>query len=130
MVFVPKTAKNVTFLADLSWIEPTGVRQLDQEIFDAVLQMIVEAKSLIVLDMFLFNDWQGPASETHRALSTELTTALIQKKSTMPELRVTVISDPVNAVYGGLPSPHFQSMREAGIDVVTVTHCTLECGVG
>lgn len=118
MNFAPKSAKNVTFLADLSWIEPAGGRHLDQTIFDAVLQMIATAESLIVVDMFLFNDWQGPISESHRALSQELTDALIKKKASMPKLSISVISDPINAVYGGLPSSHFRSMREAGIDVV------------
>jgi len=118
MAFVPKTAQNVTFLADLSWIEPAGARQLNQEIFDSAMQLIAAAESLIVLDMFLFNDWQGPVSETHRPLSLELTNALIQKKSSLPTLSITVISDPVNVVYGGLPSVHFNAMRDAGINVV------------
>ncbi len=116
--FAPKSAKNVTFLADLSWIEPAGSRQLEQSIFDAIVKMITDAESLIVVDMFLFNDWQGPTAETHRALSQELTDLLIKKKSAIPSLQITVISDPINAVYGGLPSAHFQSMRDADIDVV------------
>jgi len=116
--FGPKSARNVTFLADLSGVAPDNTRQLDQQIFDAVLEMIAQAHSLIVLDMFLFNDWQGPVSESHRALSQELTDALIAKKQSQPSLHVTVISDPVNAVYGGLPSTHFVAMRSAGIDVV------------
>ena len=118
MGFAPQTAENVTFLADLSWIDKKGERQLEQQIFDAALEMIDRAQTLIVLDMFLFNAWQGPVSETHRELSAELTDALLAKKLAQPAIAITVISDPVNAVYKGLPSPHFQAMREAGIDVV------------
>ncbi len=118
MGFEPKSAQNVTFLADLSWIDASGQRQLEQQIFDAALDMIANARKLIVLDMFLFNDWQGPVRESHRTLSQELTDALIKRKRTLPSLVVTVISDPVNAVYGGLPSVHFEAMRAAGIDVV------------
>jgi len=43
---------------------------------------------------------------------------LIQRKQENPELVVSVISDPVNSVYGGLPSAHFQQLRLVGIDVV------------
>ncbi len=116
--FAPKTVENVTFLADLSWLEADGGRQIEQQYFDALLQLIAQAESLIVLDMFLFNAWQGPVSETHRALSDELTDALIQQKQLKPSIAITVISDPVNAVYGGLPSTHFAKLRAAGIDVV------------
>ena len=116
--FAPQNAESVTFLADQSWLDDAGKRQIEQQIFDAVLRMIAEAESLIVLDMFLFNAWQGPVKENHRALSDELTYALLVAKQANPDLVITVISDPVNAVYGGLPSPHFQQLSDRGVDVV------------
>jgi len=116
--FAPKTAKNVSLLADLSWIDPNGQRQLEQQIFDAILEMIESAERFILVDMFLFNDWQGPVSETHRALSSEMTEALIAAIKRQPTMSITVISDPVNDVYGGLPSKHFTALEQAGIAVV------------
>ena len=118
MGFAPQSAESVTFLADLSWIDAQGTRHLEQQIFDATLGMIERAQTLIVLDMFLFNAWQGPVRETHRGLSAEISDALLAKKQDRPDIAITVISDPVNAVYGGLLSPHLEAMRVAGIDVV------------
>lgn len=111
-------AAEVTFLGDNSWMDEAGVRHLDQEIFDAVFDMIGKARQLIVLDMFLFNDFQGPQPETHRLLSSELTSALLLQKASYPDIQIVVITDPLNIVYGGLESEHFKDMRAAGIKVV------------
>ena len=111
-------ASNVAFLGDSSWVDAEGERQTKQEIFDAVFAMIAEARSLIVIDIFLFNAFQGPQPEIHRMLSSELTDKLIAQKTAYPDIQIVVISDPINNVYGGLPSPHFQKLRETGIDVV------------
>ena len=35
-------------------------------------------------------------------------------------LHILVIADPINDVYGGLPSRDLAALRDAGIDVVTV----------
>ena len=111
-------ADAVEWLVDDSWIDSADERQLEQSIFDAMLSMIDEAESLIVLDLFLFNDWQGPVKETHRALSAELTEALIARRQSASPPSIVLISDPINTVYGGLPSRHFKALRAAGIDVV------------
>jgi phosphatidylserine/phosphatidylglycerophosphate/cardiolipin synthase-like enzyme len=111
-------ASEVTFLGDNSWIDEAGNRQLDQEIFDAVFELIGEARRLVILDMFLFNDFQGPQPERHRLLSSELTAALLAQKAAYPDIRIVVITDPLNTIYGGQESEYFQDMRAAGIDVV------------
>ena len=111
-------AQEVEFLGDNSWITETGTRELDQEIFDAVFDLIDDARELIVIDMFLFNDFQGPKPETHRLLSSELTTALLSQKSNYPDIQIVVITDPLNTVYGGFESEYFQRLREADIKVV------------
>jgi len=116
--FLPKAVGNVSLLHDLSWIDTNGERQLEQQIFDAVLEMIKSADQFILIDMFLFNDWQGPIKESHRALSSEITNALITAIERQPTMSITVISDPLNDVYGGLPSTHFSALEEAGITVV------------
>jgi len=110
-----RTLENPELLIDTSWESASGVRQLDQHIFDAVLRQISEAKRNIVLDMFLMNDWQGSEPETHRALVAELTTALIQARTRYPQMPIIVITDPVNTVYGGVESVHLDSLREAGV---------------
>lgn len=116
--FQPKAANNVSLLTDLSWIDANGKRQLEQHIFDAIKEMISSADQFILIDMFLFNDWQGPVKESHRALSSEITNALIAAIERQPTMSITVISDPLNDVYGGSPSTHFAALEEAGINIV------------
>ena len=111
-------APSVRFLKDVTYTDPAGVRHSDQEIFDEVFRLIHGAQHVILVDMFLFNDYQGALREEHRALSQELTDALIARKRESPELEILVITDPINTVYGGLPSPHFRTLREAGIPVI------------
>ncbi len=111
-------ARNVQFFEDVSWIDDQDQRQLSQNVFDALITGIRTARHLIVLDMFLFNAWQGPVPEQHRQLSAELTQVLIEQKSAFPNLHVLVISDPINTVYGGLESVHFDALTDAGIPVV------------
>ena len=93
---------DVRFFNDSSWLGE-GTRHLSQTLFDGIIEGIQGASNLIVLDMFLFNEWQGPVPENHRALSSELTRVLIEQQQRHPEMDIIVISDPINTVYGGLP---------------------------
>jgi len=116
-----RPAQEVRFFADTTWVDDAGNRQVDQQIFDAVFDLIAHAERFIVVDMFLWNDFQGDEPETTRALSSELTDALLARKLARPEMTIVAISDPVNTVYGGIESQHFSALREAGIPVV-ITH--------
>lgn len=108
------------FLSDVTSADVYGERVVRQQIFDAVLKVIAGARDFIVLDFFLFNAQRGSTTDaTHRELSGELRDALLARKRELPELRVLVISDPINDVYGALPSRDLAALREAGIDVVT-----------
>jgi phosphatidylserine/phosphatidylglycerophosphate/cardiolipin synthase-like enzyme len=110
--------EEIAFLADSTWVDESGQRHIQQAIFDDIFRIIAASKKLIVLDMFLYNDFQGPAPETTRTLADELTSALIAKKREEPEIDIVVITDPVNVLYGGLPSPFFDRLSTAGIRVV------------
>lgn len=111
-------AAEVRFVADRTWVDGDGVRHVDQAIFDAAFALIDGARQLIVADMFLFNDWQGPVPETTRALSGELTERLIAARRAHPGIEIVVITDPVNTLYGGIEAPHFEALRAAGVRVV------------
>jgi phosphatidylserine/phosphatidylglycerophosphate/cardiolipin synthase-like enzyme len=91
---------------------------VDQHVFDAIFEVIRRAQRFVVIDMFLWNDFQGEVPETTRALSSELTQALVSRKRARPQMTIVVISDPVNTVYGGIESKHFRALRDAGIPVV------------
>jgi phosphatidylserine/phosphatidylglycerophosphate/cardiolipin synthase-like enzyme len=114
----PRPADDVRFLADLTFVDKDGVRHVEQQIFDEVFRLIREARRLVLLDMFLFNDFQGDVREETRALSDELTQLLVAQKKQFPELEVVLVTDPVNTVYGGLASPHLERLEAAGVQVV------------
>lgn len=113
--------EDVRFLVDLTAGDPSGNRVVRQEIFDAVFAVIDRAREFVVLDVFLINDDHGAlAAEVapYRALSGELVDRLIARKKAVPELRVLLVTDPINDAYGGAPAIGLARLREAGIDVV------------
>lgn len=113
---VPEEA--VTFLADRTFVDQAGDRQVEQQIFDEVMRMIAGAEQYVLVDMFLFNSFQGASPEETRALADELTDALVEKKRTRPDIVISVVSDPLNTVYGGGFAEHFDRLGEAGIEVM------------
>ncbi len=110
--------QDVHFFADKTYVDESGIRHSEQQIFDEVIKMINEANHYILIDMFLFNDFLGTATSSYRSLSSELTNALVSKKQQNPEIIIQVVSDPINTVYGGYESPHFKTLRENNIPVI------------
>ena len=110
------------FLTDVTGADVFGAPIVDQQIFDAMLRVIGEARQYIVLDYFLFNGQRGAAanSRPRRELSAQLRDALLARRRAVPGLQVLVISDPINDLYGSLPSAGLAALRDAGIDVISV----------
>lgn len=113
-----RAARDVSFLTDLTFVDQAGRRHSEQTIFDAAFAMIAQADSLVVLDMFLFNDFGAAPDQATRPLSAELTDALLERMAQVPGLRVIVITDPINTVYGGVVSSHLERLRLAGAQVI------------
>ncbi len=113
-------AANVTFIADITAADAYGRPVMSQAIFDEVLGIIRTAQRFLVLDYFLFNGDRGPIATDSpvRPLSSQLRDALIEQRKINPDLRVLLITDPINDIYGGRPSQDLQMLRDAGIDVV------------
>lgn len=107
----------IAFLADLTYSKG-GRRVSVQNIFDEVLKGIAGARNYILLDMFLFNEYGGAAGGNYRGLAEEITDALVARLKRSPNLRVDIITDPINTVYGGAKSWHLDVLREAGAHVV------------
>ncbi|SFT86688.1 phospholipase D family protein [Halomonas saccharevitans] len=117
--FPERTAEGVRFLADETWYAPSGERHARRRIFDEAMALIGQAERLVVLDMFLFNDFAGAADgQDFRPLSAQLTDALVKRRSQRPALEAVVITDPLNTLYGGLAPAHLKRLREAGVTVV------------
>ncbi|QEM81604.1 phospholipase D-like domain-containing protein [Halomonas binhaiensis] len=110
---------DVRFLADRTWYDARGKRHMDQHIFDEALSMILGARRLIVMDMFLFNALEGQDAPVGlRPIAEELSDALIEAKQRHPDMQVVMITDPLNTVYGGVRLKHLEHMKAAGIDIV------------
>ncbi len=117
--FPLRPASAVTLLTDVTYLDAAGARHSDQHVFDEALRLIGQARRIIVADMFLFNDFSGTgAAPPLRPLSAQLTRALVERKRAVPGLHVVLITDPINTLYGGMPSQHLDALRAAGIEVV------------
>ncbi|MDN3517573.1 phospholipase D family protein [Aquisalimonas lutea] len=109
----------VRFLADDTWVDASGQRRTEHHIFDRVLALIGGAERLIVLDMFLLNDFAGEADgDDMRSLSDEVTAALVDRKRARPEMSIILITDPINTLYGGVVNDNLERLERAGVDVV------------
>ena len=114
-----RPAVGLRFLADLAWVDDQGERVVEQAIFDRILALIGRAERLVVLDMFLFNDFAGDATGNGmRRLSDEVERVLIDRRLQVPDLRVVLITDPINQLYGGVESARLDRLRAAGVEVV------------
>ncbi len=111
-------AEHVRFLVDETWVDAEGNRQLKQEIFGAVFEMIAEAEQFVLLDFFLVNDFKYQPGPGMRPLTRELVDKLLAKRKSNPEVEIVFITDPVNMVYGSIASPHFKALEAAGVRVV------------
>jgi hypothetical protein len=115
---VPLVDRDLRLLTDLTYRDAEGTTVYEHQIFDEVLRMIDQARWVVVLDMFLLNPHLGQAGEVHRPLSEEVTQALLAKREEYPQLPIVLITDPINDVYGGDPSPQLTALAEAGVQVV------------
>ena len=132
-------ADSVRLLVDLTTADAYGQPVIQQQIFDETLRLVANARQFVVLDQFLFNDQRGalaaaPAAESGRGagsppgpdrsraplrpLTRDLTAALVAAKRARPALRILFVTDPINDVYGGEPSPELAQLEAAGIEVV------------
>jgi phosphatidylserine/phosphatidylglycerophosphate/cardiolipin synthase-like enzyme len=111
------TGAEVEFLYDVTGMKD-GRRVSQQMIFDRALGLIRGAQDFLLVDFFLFNDYLGTSRTAHRKLCDEVSTALVEKKRSRPDIRMVVITDPLNEAYGGSVSPQFTALRAAGIPVV------------
>ena len=114
----PLRHAQVEFIADQTYIDAQGKQQLDQHIFDQILKLIAEAKTTIVIDMFLFNQEVGDSKVPQRALTQQLIDALVNHKAVNPTLDIKFITDPINSVYGGILPEQYHQLRQGGVDVI------------
>lgn len=122
--WLPVQSDSVRFLYNLTAADAQGQPIVEQQIDPAMLQMMAQARELIVLDTGLFGDLgaAGPAAARLRAaapLAAPLVDALLRARLLHPELsalvltdRSSVLMDPAAALLGRL--------RDGGIQVLVV----------
>jgi len=114
--------RDVEFLADITGANAYGRGFSSHTIFDSMLRSIGEARSLIVLDCHLCSDMHRSQPDTVAPLTpmgAQLVEALLARKAAIPGLKILVIADPINGLYGSMPSPELSRLRAVGIPVVT-----------
>ncbi|SDT19623.1 Phosphatidylserine/phosphatidylglycerophosphate/cardiolipin synthase [Halopseudomonas xinjiangensis] len=110
-----RPASDMQLLMDQTYHD--GQRRItEQQVFDEAFALIGQARRLIVVDMFLFNDFAAKAE--HRPLSRQLTEALLAARRQHADIEIVVITDPFNTFYGSMQAPAIEALEEAGIRVV------------
>ncbi|PYZ96773.1 phospholipase [Alteribacter lacisalsi] len=104
----------VEFLYDLTY-EKNGRAVVEQNVYDRMLSVIEEAGEFVVVDMFLYNNFQEPEQD-YPDMAGPFTEALVKAKETNPDLTVYVMTDEINRSYGAHKSPHIEKLREHGIE--------------
>ena len=89
-------ADNVRFLVDETWVDASGTRHVDQEIYDSIFEMIDEARQFVLLDFFFVNDFDYEPGPCMRPLSQDLADRLVAKRKSDPQVQIIFITDPVN----------------------------------
>lgn len=104
---------DLNFLTDTTTVE-NGSSVSRQQIFDTAFKTVEQAKQYILVDMYLFNDDNGGD------LGRRLKDALITNKRQNPNIKIDVLADPVNTLYGSNKHQYFEELKAAGINVTEV----------
>lgn len=106
---------DVELLTDLSY-KSGNEMHYEHEIFDKLNETIQEANDFIIMDMFLFNGYQTGDKE-YPPISKRITDSLIKKKQENPNIRIIVLTDPINSFYGSYTPDNIKDLRNHNIDV-------------
>jgi len=104
---------SVQFLYDLTYEDENESVVYEHQIFDKVFEMIDNAETFVVVDMFLFGTTN---KKVYRNLTQELTDHLLAKKEVNPDMRMYFITDYYNVISYG--DGHLRQLDEAGIEVI------------
>jgi len=114
----PRPVSGVEFLVDSTWLTPGGNQQQSTRIFERMLDLINRAEQLVVLEVFLLNDFAGASGDGHRPLSARVLDAMVARKRARPDMPVILITDPFNRLYGGVESEALDAAAAAGVEII------------
>ena len=115
-----RKSNNVEFHYDLTYLDKDGNIQYDRKIWEASYKIVDEAKDYLIIEMFLFNDIYNKDKESFPAFAKEYTRRLVKKKMENPNLKVYVLLDENNNLYGAFEHPFITQMKNAGINIILV----------
>ena len=115
-----RDSKNVDFHYDLTYLDKDGNIKYDRKIWDATYEVVDNAKDYLVIEMFLFNDIYNKDVDKFPEFAKEYTRRIVKKKMENPNLKVYILSDENNDLYGAFEHPLITEMKNAGIDVIDV----------
>ncbi|MGN7359232.1 phospholipase D family protein [Paenibacillus sp. SAF-054] len=109
--------KQVRFLRDLTYPDPTGKVVSDQQILQRIHEIVDDSRKFLVIDLFLFNDYTHKDQQFPK-ISQELTDKLVRHKRDYPDMDIVLITDDVNTNYGSAPNPLLEQLKAARIRVI------------
>ena len=113
-------AENVDFHYDLTYLDKDGNIAYDKNIWDATYKLIDDANDFLIIEMFLYNDIYDRSSGRFPEFAKEYTERLLAKQKANPNLKVYVLLDENNNLYGANEHPFITEMKNAGINVIIV----------
>ena len=109
--------KDVDFITDLTYPSSDGKMEHEQQIIKRMEKIVNEAQQFLVIDLFLFNNYQHTDQKFPEA-SERFTNLLVNKKKNNPAMDIVFITDEVNTNYNSHPNALLERMKQHGIRVV------------
>lgn len=109
--------EDVDFITDLTYPSSDGKMEHEQQIIKRMEKIVNEAQQFLVIDLFLFNNYQHTDQKFPEA-SERFTNLLVNKKEKNPEMDIVFITDEVNTNYNSHPNELLERMKQHGIRVV------------
>ncbi|TFB14639.1 hypothetical protein E3U55_13515 [Filobacillus milosensis] len=107
---------DIEFLYDLTY-QDNGREVYDQEIFDQVYKSIENAEEFLIMDFFMINEFAS-SNRDFPKISQKLSNKIIEQKEKHPDLKVVLITDPINTTYYSHEAQFIKPLEEAGVEVV------------
>jgi len=107
----------MAFIYDLTY-QKEGQTVQNANIFEEQLEIIDRAEDFILMDLFLFNDAYDREKQQYSENIEVMTKALVQKKHLDPDIKIILITDPINNFYGAYEEAHIRTLKENGIITV------------
>lgn len=111
--------EQVDMFYDLSYAQDREGTETESElrIFKEIYNMIDQAEEFIVIDLFLFDNYNDLDTD-FPAVAETLTNHLLDKKAGNPDMPIYFITDPINIGYGSYESQFLDTLKEAGVEVI------------